>query len=71
MLTLQLCGTRFFDRQEVMELLAYLRLSINPADNAAFERIVNVPTRGLGSVAVQKIVQAGTANQVRLVSPVG
>ncbi len=41
-------GTQFYDRKEIKDLLAYLRLIINPFDRAAFFRVINCPTRGLG-----------------------
>lgn len=41
-------GLRFYERQEIKDVIAYLRLINNNDDNAAFERIVNVPTRGIG-----------------------
>ncbi len=42
-------GTEFFERREVRDVLSYLRLVANPADDGACERIVNVPTRGIGT----------------------
>ena len=42
-------GRRFYDRQEIRDILAYLRLVINPNDDAAFLRIVNTPARGIGA----------------------
>lgn len=42
-------GLRFFDRAEIKDALAYLRLAENPNDDPAFDRIVNVPTRGIGA----------------------
>ena len=42
-------GTRFYDRKEVKDLLAYLRLIYQPDDRLSFDRIVNVPLRGLGT----------------------
>ncbi|MCE9620676.1 MAG: UvrD-helicase domain-containing protein [Planctomycetes bacterium] len=48
-------GTAFYDRREVRDLLAYLRLAANPSDDLALQRIVNTPTRGLGSTSFDKI----------------
>ncbi len=48
-------GFRFYERAEIRDALAYLRLVAQPADDLAFERIVNVPKRGLGDKAVAKI----------------
>jgi DNA helicase-2/ATP-dependent DNA helicase PcrA len=48
-------GLKFFDRKEIKDILAYLRLLVNPADNQAFHRIVNTPPRGIGAQAVQAI----------------
>ena len=42
-------GLRFFERAEIKDALAYLRLVVNPADDAALERVVNTPTRGIGA----------------------
>ncbi len=48
-------GLRFFERQEIKDALAYLRLTNNREDDASFERIVNVPTRGIGGRTVEII----------------
>ena len=48
-------GLKFFDRKEVKDILAYIRLLLNPADNQAFQRVVNTPPRGIGAQAVQAI----------------
>lgn len=45
-------GTRFYDRKEIKDIVAYLRLIYQPADRASFLRVVNVPTRGLGAKSV-------------------
>ncbi|HEY6808243.1 MAG TPA: UvrD-helicase domain-containing protein, partial [Gemmatimonadales bacterium] len=49
----------FYDRREVKDVLAYLRLLANPADDEAFLRVVNVPRRGVGEASVVALVQAG------------
>lgn len=49
-------GTRFYDRKEIKDMIAYLRLLYQPADRASFLRIVNVPTRGLGTTSVEKFL---------------
>ena len=46
-------GPRFYERQEIRDALAYLRIVHSPADDLAFERIVNVPRRGLGDATVK------------------
>ncbi|MGQ7792738.1 ATP-dependent helicase [Faunimonas sp. B44] len=48
-------GPRFFERLEIRDALAYLRATVNPADDLAFERIVNTPKRGLGAATLQLI----------------
>jgi DNA helicase-2/ATP-dependent DNA helicase PcrA len=47
-------GVRFYDRKEIKDIMAYLRVIFQPEDRVSLERIVNVPTRGLGSVSLQK-----------------
>ena len=48
-------GFRFYQRQEIKDLLAYLRLVHNPRDDVAFSRVINVPTRGLGDKSLQAV----------------
>jgi DNA helicase-2/ATP-dependent DNA helicase PcrA len=48
-------GPRFYERQEIRDAMAYFRLAVSPADDLAFERVVNTPKRGLGDKAVQSI----------------
>ncbi|MBM4112403.1 MAG: ATP-dependent DNA helicase PcrA [Phycisphaerae bacterium] len=57
-------GTAFFERREVKDALAYLRLVSNPADAAALRRIVNVPSRGLGETSVEKLSTAAREHGV-------
>jgi DNA helicase-2/ATP-dependent DNA helicase PcrA len=54
-------GLRFYERAEVKDLLAYFNLLLNPADNVSFERIVNVPRRGVGDVSLGRIQQEALA----------
>jgi DNA helicase-2/ATP-dependent DNA helicase PcrA len=51
-------GPRFYERQEIRDALAYFRLVHQPDDDLAFERIVNVPKRGIGSATLQSLHQA-------------
>ena len=48
-------GVKFFARMEVKDILAYLRLLVNPADSVAARRIINTPPRGIGAATVEKI----------------
>lgn len=48
-------GLRFYERQEIRDAVAYLRLIEQPADDLAFERIVNLPRRGLGDASIQML----------------
>ncbi len=48
-------GLRFFERQEIKDALAYLRLINNPRDDASLERIINLPTRGIGNRTVEAL----------------
>ena len=50
-------GASFFDRKEIKDMLAYIRLVVNPRDDEAFRRIVNYPARGIGDTTVQRIAQ--------------
>lgn len=47
-------GQRFYDRKEIKDIMAYLRLIYQPQDKVSFERIVNVPTRGIGTKSLEK-----------------
>ena len=60
-------GPRFYERLEIRDAVAYLRLIHQPDDDLAFERIINKPKRGLGDTTVQKLHQLGRAQSVPLV----
>lgn len=59
-------GLRFFDRQEIKRILAYLRLIINPQDNEAYLRVVNFPVRGIGPKAIEALQEAAQLYKVPL-----
>src|SRR5690625_2168431 len=48
-------GQRFYDRKEIKDMIAYLRLITNPDDDISFERVVNVPKRGVGATSVERL----------------
>ncbi len=59
-------GLRFFDRAEIKDALAYLRLLVNPDDDTAFERIVNFPTRGIGEKTLDDLRHHAKSEQCSL-----
>jgi len=59
-------GQRFYERAEIKDILAYLRLSIQPHADAAFERVVNRPTRGIGARTVERLREEARAQEVSL-----
>ena len=60
-------GTRFYDRKEIKDIIAYLRLLYQPSDRPSFARIVNVPTRGLGATSVEKFLDWQTQTSMTLI----
>ena len=59
-------GPRFYERQEVRDALAYLRVVAQPADDLAFERIINVPKRGIGDATIQTLYEAARGQGISL-----
>lgn len=59
-------GARFYERQEIRDAIAYLRVTIQPDDDLAFERIINLPKRGIGPAAMQTIHHYARAEGISL-----
>jgi len=59
-------GQRFYDRKEIKDIVAYLRLIYQPEDRASFDRIVNVPTRGIGAKSLQNFQEWQAQNGLNL-----
>ena len=59
-------GPRFYERQEIRDAMAYFRLAVSPDDDLAFERVVNLPRRGLGDKAQQDIQREARSNGISL-----
>ncbi|MGA1346492.1 MAG: 3'-5' exonuclease, partial [Ilumatobacteraceae bacterium] len=57
-------GTRFYDRREIKDAMAYLRAAVNPADEVSVKRILNVPKRGIGDASIAKIDALAAADGV-------
>lgn len=61
-------GVRFYDRKEIKDIMAYLRLIFQPEDRVSFERIVNVPTRGIGAKSLQTFIGWQQSNSLTLLN---
>jgi DNA helicase-2/ATP-dependent DNA helicase PcrA len=59
-------GLEFYDRREIRDLIAYLKLIVNPNDDLAFQRVVNVPQRGVGDKSLELLVQWAADRRVPL-----
>lgn len=64
-------GQRFYDRKEIKDVMAYLRFIFQPADRVSFDRIVNVPTRGIGAVSLQRFFAWQEGNDLNLLDALG
>lgn len=56
-------GTRFFDRAEIRDVMAYLKMIVNPADEMSVKRVINTPRRGIGSTSISKIEDLARTNR--------
>ncbi|HSB64380.1 MAG TPA: 3'-5' exonuclease, partial [Thermoanaerobaculia bacterium] len=59
-------GTKFYERAEIKDALAYLRLANNPSDDVSFRRVVNVPARGVGAATLEAVEAAASERGVSL-----
>ena len=55
-------GTRFFDRAEIRDVMAYLKMIVNPADEMSVKRVINTPRRGIGSTSIGRIEDLARQN---------
>jgi DNA helicase-2/ATP-dependent DNA helicase PcrA len=60
-------SVQFYERKEVKDLLSYLKLLANPADDVAFRRVVNTPTRGIGDTTVRTLAEIARTHRIPLI----
>src|SRR5216683_1509804 len=61
-------GVRFYERREIKDVLAYLRLAVNPADDVAFRRAIAAPSRGIGKATLDRVAGAARARGISLLA---
>jgi DNA helicase-2/ATP-dependent DNA helicase PcrA len=61
-------GVRFYERREIKDIVAYLRLAVNPADDVAFRRAIAAPSRGVGKATLDRLADAARARGVSLLA---
>lgn len=61
-------GLRFYERKEIRDVIAYIRLMVNREDDLAFERIINVPKRGIGPSTIQALYKTASEEKISMVS---
>lgn len=59
-------GVEFYARREIRDLISYLKLAVNPADDVAFRRVVNVPSRGVGATSLERLGQFAAERRIPL-----
>lgn len=60
-------GMKFYERMEIKDIIAYMKLVLNPADDVAFKRVINVPTRGIGKTTIDRIEEFAASKGVSMV----
>lgn len=60
-------GMKFYERMEIKDILAYMKLILNPTDDIAFKRIINVPARGIGKTTIDKVEDFSAKREVSMV----
>lgn len=64
-------GQRFYDRKEIKDVMAYLRFIFQPSDRVSFDRIINVPARGIGGVSLQRFYAWQQSNNLSILDALG
>jgi ATP-dependent DNA helicase Rep len=64
-------GISFFERTEIKDIVAYLRLLVNPDDDAAFLRVINTPRRSIGAATLEKLGQYATQREISMLTACG
>ncbi len=64
-------GLPFYQRKEIKDLIAYLRIMVNPADVVSWRRIINTPSRGIGEKSFEKILEFADANGINFLEALG
>lgn len=59
-------GVRFYDRMEIKDVISYMKLSLNPADDISFKRVINVPARGIGKTTMDKLEDFAAQHRLTL-----
>ncbi len=60
-------AVRFYDRKEIKDILSYVKLLFNPADDISLDRIINVPTRGIGKKTIDEIIVEAKKNKLNII----